>query len=282
MDALSRLDGLAPAAEAQRRAAALLRLAALGRAHDRAPALSPIATRLFAPRPTTAWRRARARGLARGLRPPSEDRRPGDALRARFAETRQWAEGEQAGTLQASEETLHGARPREPGLRGRASATSSSCARPARAADEMLRPAARTPRPTTPTTELRIAAGEQAKITRLRLQKLWPREERLMSAITTHVLDTARGRPRRRAPGAARASVRQGALAGPGARRHRRRTAGFRDLCPTSRRSGVSTVSPSIPPPTSAPAKMPCFFPSVSVALRGRATRPSTTTCPCS
>ena len=41
-----------------------------------------------------------------------------------------------------------------------------------------------------PVVELRIAADEQRKITRLRLAKL-----RVRSMITTHVLDTARGRP---------------------------------------------------------------------------------------
>ncbi len=45
--------------------------------------------------------------------------------------------------------------------------------------------------PHDPDTELRVAAAEQAKITRLRLEKL----RASMSPITSHVLDTALGRP---------------------------------------------------------------------------------------
>jgi len=52
-----------------------------------------------------------------------------------------------------------------------------------------------------PDTELRIAAEEQRKITRLRLEKLAAelaetvQETSAMHGITTHVLDTARGKP---------------------------------------------------------------------------------------
>jgi 2-oxo-4-hydroxy-4-carboxy-5-ureidoimidazoline decarboxylase len=49
-----------------------------------------------------------------------------------------------------------------------------------------------------PDDELRIAAAEQAKITRLRLEKLLGEGARgpsSRSSITTHVLDTSRGRP---------------------------------------------------------------------------------------
>ena len=46
-----------------------------------------------------------------------------------------------------------------------------------------------------PATELRVAAGEQAKITRLRLLKLFDTSTDVPPMISTHVLDTARGRP---------------------------------------------------------------------------------------
>ena len=41
-----------------------------------------------------------------------------------------------------------------------------------------------------PAAEIKIAAGEQMKITRIRLEK-----DRFMSPITSHVLDTSRGKP---------------------------------------------------------------------------------------
>ncbi len=48
-----------------------------------------------------------------------------------------------------------------------------------------------------PATELRVAAGEQAKITRLRLEKLFALDLRTpaRAMISTHVLDTSRGQP---------------------------------------------------------------------------------------
>ena len=61
-----------------------------------------------------------------------------------------------------------------------------------KSADELLSIArARLSNP--PSAELRIAADEQRKITQLRLRKLLPRT--LMSTISTHVLDTALGKP---------------------------------------------------------------------------------------
>jgi hydroxyisourate hydrolase len=46
-----------------------------------------------------------------------------------------------------------------------------------------------------PETELRVAAGEQAKITRLRLEKLFGPSSTHSAMISTHVLDTSRGQP---------------------------------------------------------------------------------------
>jgi 2-oxo-4-hydroxy-4-carboxy-5-ureidoimidazoline decarboxylase len=46
-----------------------------------------------------------------------------------------------------------------------------------------------------PATELRVAAGEQARITRLRLLKMFDTSTDVPPMISTHVLDTARGCP---------------------------------------------------------------------------------------
>jgi 2-oxo-4-hydroxy-4-carboxy-5-ureidoimidazoline decarboxylase len=93
-----------------------------------------------------------------------------DALRERFASTRQWAAGEQAGVRSATEETLvalaEGNRAYEErfGFIFIVSATG-------KAADEMLS-LLRARLPNDPRDEIRIAAAEQAKITRVRLEKL--------------------------------------------------------------------------------------------------------------
>jgi 2-oxo-4-hydroxy-4-carboxy-5-ureidoimidazoline decarboxylase len=92
------------------------------------------------------------------------------ALRARFADTRQWAEGEQAGTLEATEATLAALAQGNQDYETRFGHIFIVCAT-GKSALEMLS-LLRARLDNDPETELRIAAGEQAKITRLRLLKL--------------------------------------------------------------------------------------------------------------
>lgn len=93
-----------------------------------------------------------------------------DALRERFASTAAWAEGEQAGVQQASEATLLALRDGNAQYRARFAYTFVICAT-GHAADQMLA-ALQARLPNAPEDELRIAAAEQAKITRLRLEKI--------------------------------------------------------------------------------------------------------------
>lgn len=95
-----------------------------------------------------------------------------DVLRARFPETSHWAGGEQAGVRAASEATLLALRDENRAYYERFGFIFIVCAS-AKGADELLsllRERLANPRP----LELAIAAGEQAKITRLRLEKLAP------------------------------------------------------------------------------------------------------------
>ena len=92
------------------------------------------------------------------------------SLRARFAETRQWAEGEQAGALEASEATLSALAQDNQAYEARFGHIFIVCAT-GKTAEEMLS-LLRARLHNDPDTELRVAAGEQAKITRLRLLKL--------------------------------------------------------------------------------------------------------------
>lgn len=166
MDALSRLDGLAPA-EAK---AALRRCCGSERWVERMMAARPFVDRerlLVAAE--AAWN---------GLGPDdwreafAHHPKIGDkaALRARFAETRQWAEGEQAGAIQASEETLEELARENRVYENRFGHIFIVCAT-GKSAPEMLEGLRERLR-NDPDTELRIAAAEQAKITRLRLLKL--------------------------------------------------------------------------------------------------------------
>jgi 2-oxo-4-hydroxy-4-carboxy-5-ureidoimidazoline decarboxylase len=92
------------------------------------------------------------------------------ALRARFPDPRQWAEGEQAGARQASEEILEALARENQAYEARFGHIFIVCATGKTAAEmlDLLRGRLHNE----PHTELRVAAGEQAKITRLRLQKL--------------------------------------------------------------------------------------------------------------
>src|SRR5262245_36908475 len=92
------------------------------------------------------------------------------ALRERFASTRQWAAGEQSGVSGASEETLDELEKGNRDYEARFGHIFIVCAT-GKGAEEMLG-LLRQRLGNDPATESRIAAAEQAKITRLRLEKL--------------------------------------------------------------------------------------------------------------
>jgi 2-oxo-4-hydroxy-4-carboxy-5-ureidoimidazoline decarboxylase len=95
-----------------------------------------------------------------------------DSLRAKFADTRRWAGGEQSGVAGAAEATLASLATLNEEYAARFGYLFIVCAT-GKSADEMLALlAARLPN--TPDAELPVAAAEQLKITRLRLQKLAP------------------------------------------------------------------------------------------------------------
>lgn len=97
------------------------------------------------------------------------------SLRSRFAATAKWADGEQAGTRAASDATLtrlaEGNRAYEErfGYIFIVCATGKSAVEMATLLERRLH--------NDPKTELRVAASEQAKITRLRLEKLVNEDE---------------------------------------------------------------------------------------------------------
>jgi 2-oxo-4-hydroxy-4-carboxy-5-ureidoimidazoline decarboxylase len=99
------------------------------------------------------------------------------SLRARFASTQKWAEGEQAGVRAAADEVLKKLAAGNEAYEQRFGHIFIVCAT-GKTAEEML--ALLEERLNNrPEVELRIAAGEQAKITRIRLGKLlqeesWP------------------------------------------------------------------------------------------------------------
>jgi len=166
MDALLHLDGLSPS-EAT---AELVRCCGSARWVERMIAARPFLAkeRLFATAESTwndldpeDWREAFTH------HPKIGDR---EALRARFASTRQWAEGEQAGAARASGETLDALAQANQAYEARFGHIFIVCATGKTAAEMLGLLRARLGND--PETELRIAAGEQAKITRLRLEKL--------------------------------------------------------------------------------------------------------------
>jgi 2-oxo-4-hydroxy-4-carboxy-5-ureidoimidazoline decarboxylase len=110
------------------------------------------------------------------------------ALRARFGSSASWAAEEQGATLTATEETLEALRGANLQYEARFGHIFIVCAS-GKSAAEMLH-SLRERLANSPERELAIAAEEQASITRLRLEKLAQ-----PSKLTTHVLDTARGRP---------------------------------------------------------------------------------------
>lgn len=93
-----------------------------------------------------------------------------ESLRKRFASTRAWAAGEQAGTATASEDVLRGLAEGNRAYEERFGYIFIVCAT-GKSADEMLG-LLRARLPNDPVAELPVAAEEQRRITRLRLEKL--------------------------------------------------------------------------------------------------------------
>jgi 2-oxo-4-hydroxy-4-carboxy-5-ureidoimidazoline decarboxylase len=93
-----------------------------------------------------------------------------DALRKRFAATRAWAAGEQAGAANAAEMTLRALADGNAEYEARFGYIFIICAT-GKSADEMLE-FLHTRLPNEPAREIRIAAFEQQKITQIRLEKL--------------------------------------------------------------------------------------------------------------
>ncbi|MBM3271443.1 MAG: 2-oxo-4-hydroxy-4-carboxy-5-ureidoimidazoline decarboxylase [Candidatus Sericytochromatia bacterium] len=92
------------------------------------------------------------------------------SLRARYANTAGWAAGEQAGAAAASEEMLEALAAGNRAYEARFGHIFIVCATGKTAAEMLATLQARLPNG--PDDELRVAAGEQAKITRIRLEKL--------------------------------------------------------------------------------------------------------------
>lgn len=166
MDALSRLDGL-PAEEAR---AELSRCCGSSAWLDGMLARRPFGDReglftaaesAFLSLEEADWREAFDH------HPRIGDR---EALRARFATTRAWAEGEQAGTREAPDAVIDALAEGNRAYEARFGYIFIVCAS-GKSATEMLG-LLRGRLPNEPEAELPIAAAEQAKITRLRLAKL--------------------------------------------------------------------------------------------------------------
>ncbi len=93
-----------------------------------------------------------------------------DSLRRKFATTKQWAEGEQSGVRTASEDVLCALLEGNRSYEARFGYIFIVCATGKSAAEMLTILEARLPND--PEAELKIAAGEQSKITHIRLQKL--------------------------------------------------------------------------------------------------------------
>lgn len=105
------------------------------------------------------------------------------------AATRAWSEGEQAGMARAGDDLAARMAAANEAYEARFGHIYLVCAT-GKSAEELLA-LCEARLANDPTTELRVAAEEQRKITHLRLEKLLTP----MAKITTHVLDTAKGRP---------------------------------------------------------------------------------------
>ncbi|MGC4088986.1 MAG: 2-oxo-4-hydroxy-4-carboxy-5-ureidoimidazoline decarboxylase [Polyangiaceae bacterium] len=95
-----------------------------------------------------------------------------DDLRRKFQATATWSESEQSGTAGASEAVLQALRSQNQAYRARFGYSFIVCATGKSASEMLALLQERLPNP--PDTELAVAAAEQAKITRLRLEKLCP------------------------------------------------------------------------------------------------------------
>ena len=93
-----------------------------------------------------------------------------DALREKFASTAAWAAGEQGAVRQASEATLQGLKAGNEAYEQHFGYIFIVCAT-GKSADEMLA-LLQARLPHSPAEEIHVAMAEQAKITRLRLEKL--------------------------------------------------------------------------------------------------------------
>lgn len=92
------------------------------------------------------------------------------SLRAKFANTRQWSEGEQAGVTGAAEDILHALADGNEAYHKKFGFIFIVCAT-GKSAGEMLA-LLQQRLPNDPKLELKIAAAEQAQITKIRLEKL--------------------------------------------------------------------------------------------------------------
>jgi 5-hydroxyisourate hydrolase/2-oxo-4-hydroxy-4-carboxy-5-ureidoimidazoline decarboxylase len=111
-----------------------------------------------------------------------------DALKNKFATTGAWSAAEQSGMATAPEAVLRALAARNAEYEAKFGYIFIVCATGKSAAEMLALIEERIANQ--PEAEFLISAGEQAKITRIRLRKLCA-----MSPITTHVLDTSKGRP---------------------------------------------------------------------------------------
>lgn len=121
-----------------------------------------------------------------------------DSLKEKYAATRDWAAGEQSGVQQAPMAVLEQLAAANRAYEEKFGFIFIVCAA-GKPAEEMLR-LLEDRLENGREEELRVAMGEQNKITQLRLRKLLSEEELpppANSQITTHVLDTSLGRPGR-------------------------------------------------------------------------------------
>jgi 2-oxo-4-hydroxy-4-carboxy-5-ureidoimidazoline decarboxylase len=116
------------------------------------------------------WRRATPTDVREALLHHPEIGADLDALRRRFATTATWSAGEQAGMQGADDDTIRALRDDNLRYRERFGHLFVVCAT-GKTAAEMLA-LLRSRLGNDPTTEIAIAAEEQGKITRLRLEKL--------------------------------------------------------------------------------------------------------------
>jgi 2-oxo-4-hydroxy-4-carboxy-5-ureidoimidazoline decarboxylase len=166
MDGLRRLNAM-PSSEAR---AALLRCCGSSRWAEAVAAARPFADAdaLRAEAERAWWRLERGDWLeAFGHHPRIGDK---DALRERFATTRTWAASEQGGVTASDEATLEALAAGNRDYEARFGYIFIVCASGKTAPEMLALLSARLSNP--PDAELRIAASEQAKITKLRLDKL--------------------------------------------------------------------------------------------------------------